>query len=310
MHAGDAPQPEGACRRQAAPIDLPRARVAAYFGLTRPRLGTLGLITVLCSHFLALSLPGSPGRPATSLCLVLGGFLTLSGASALNQWLERRPDSLMKRTAGRPLPMGRITPGRALAFGLVLSLAGLAVLWGGVNGQTAAWASIGILSYALIYTPLKQRSNLNTLVGALPGAVPAFMGWSAARPLDLNAWALFAVLALWQVPHFLAIARLYRVDYQRAGFQMLGGAPESEARLYRQGLLYALAILPCALLLVQRDFASPVFGLGATLLCLHYVHAARGLREDSQAPEARRLLKASVVFLPAFFLLLLLDRWL
>lgn len=296
------PPPTGSGQQQAS-------RAAVYLGLTRPRLGTLGLITVLCSHFLALSLPGPRADAAVTGALVLGGMLTLSGASALNQWLERHPDALMRRTAGRPLPTGSISPPKALGFGLTLSSAGLLVLWWGVNPPAAAWALIGILSYAVIYTPLKQRSNLNTLVGALPGAVPAFMGWVAARPLDPNAWILFAILALWQVPHFLSIARLYRVDYHRAGFQMLGGASDAGASLSRQGLLYAVAILPCTLVMVQRGFASPLFGLAAALLCFYYASAARGLRDGGSAQEARRLLRASVVFLPSLFLLLLIDRW-
>ena len=191
-------------------------------GLTRPRLGTLGMITVLFSNVLALTSPGPPMRLLSLASLILGGALALSGASALNQYLERHPDALMRRTAGRPLPSGRVSPRVAGLFGLFLTVSGLAVLGIGVGRATAGWTLVGVLSYALIYTPMKPRSSLNTLVGALPGAIPALMGWSASRPLTPDAWVIFGVLALWQVPHFLAIAWLYRADYQRAGFQMLG----------------------------------------------------------------------------------------
>lgn len=190
-------------------------------GLTRPRLGVLGMITVLFCNLLAAMTPGSAATAAGSTGLIVGGALALAGASALNQF-ERRPDALMRRTAGRPLPTGRISPLAAGLIGLLLTAGGLAVLAASVGLSTAVGTMLaGVLSYSLVYTPLKQRSSLNTIVGAFPGAIPALMGWSAARALTPDAWVIFGVLALWQVPHFLAIAWLYRADYQRAGFQML-----------------------------------------------------------------------------------------
>lgn len=277
-------------------------------GLTRPRLGTLGMITVLFSNVLALTSPGPPMRLLSLASLILGGALALSGASALNQYLERHPDALMRRTAGRPLPSGRVSPRVAGLFGLFLTVSGLAVLGIGVGRATAGWTLVGVLSYALIYTPMKPRSSLNTLVGALPGAIPALMGWSASRPLTPDAWVIFGVLALWQVPHFLAIAWLYRADYQRAGFQMLGGGPAAGADLGRQSTLFALAVLPCSLLLLQRGYAGPLFGAGAIALGLYYVRAGRQLQHEPSALNARRLLRASVIYLPLFFTILVVDR--
>ncbi|MBK7780135.1 MAG: protoheme IX farnesyltransferase [Ardenticatenia bacterium] len=277
-------------------------------GLTRPRLGVLGMITVLFCNLLAYTTPGPPPRLLGLTGLIVGGALALAGASALNQFLERRPDALMRRTAGRPLPTGRISPRAAGLIGLLLTAGGLAVLAASVGLSTAGWTLAGVLSYSLVYTPLKQRSSLNTIVGAFPGAIPALMGWSAARALTPDAWVIFGVLALWQVPHFLAIAWLYRADYQRAGFQMLGGGPANGADLGRQSLLFALAILPCSLLLLQRGYAGPVYGVGALALGLYYVSASRRLQLEPSPLHARRLLRASVVFLPLFFIVLVLDR--
>lgn len=298
----------GPAARAARPGEEGRARV--YLGLTRPRLGTLGMVTVLCCYLLALSTPGATVSLVGLASLVIGGALALAGASALNQWLERRPDGLMRRTAGRPLPTGRITPRAAGRFGLLLSLGGLGILAWGVGLPTAAWSLAGILSYALVYTPLKQRSSLNTLVGALPGAIPALMGWSAARPLDPDAWVIFGVLAIWQVPHFLAVAWLYRADYSRAGFQMLGGGDQGSDCLGRQSTLFALAILPACLLLLARGFAGPVYGVGATVLGLYFLAASRRLQAEPSPTTARKLLRASVVFLPLYFVVLILDRFL
>lgn len=283
-------------------------RAGVFLGLTRPRLGTLGMVTVLFCYLLALSTPGAPLRLLGLSSLVVGGALALAGASALNQWLERRPDGLMRRTAGRPLPTGRVTPRAAGLFGLLLSLGGLAILAAGVGLPTAGWTLAGILSYSLVYTPLKQRSNLNTLVGALPGAIPALMGWSAARPLDPDAWVIFGVLALWQVPHFLAVAWMYRADYSRAGFQMLGAGDRGGDSLGRQSTLFALAILPACLLLLARGFAGPVYGAGALALGLYFLAASRRLQAEPSPANARRLLRASVIFLPLFFIVLIFDR--
>ena len=195
------------------------ARAADFVELTKPRITFLVLVTAAVGYALGV---GNSFHPGVFLSLLVGTALVSGGASALNQWMERDADALMARTASRPLPSGRLSPADALAFGLSISVVGLALLAGAVNGLTALLAAVTLATYVLAYTPLKRVTSLCTLVGAVPGAIPPMMGWAAARgTLSREAWALFAVLFLWQLPHFLSIAWIYREDYARAGFPML-----------------------------------------------------------------------------------------
>jgi protoheme IX farnesyltransferase len=276
--------------------------------LTRPRLGLLGLVTVLLSAGLARSQAGTTMSVAAWLALAIGSALALAGASALNQCLELRPDGLMHRTARRPLPSGALSLPAALAFGLILCALGLAVLGYGVNPASAGWAMAGVASYLLVYTPAKRFSSLNTLIGALPGALPVPMGWAAVGRPGPDAAILFGLLFLWQIPHFLAIAQLYHQDYERAGFRMLGRGGAGGGAVGRQVMLYSTAMAFVPFLLVERSFAGPVFAFSAAVLGIWFLRISWRFARGGSPREARRLLRASVIYLPLIFIALVVDR--
>lgn len=276
--------------------------------LVRPRLATLGLIMVVLSYVLAGPEPGM-AQLLRLLLLLVGSFLTLCGASVLNQLMERDLDALMRRTMARPLPAGRVQPAFALRYGLALSGLGFVMLWLGVNPLTALLALMGELSYLLVYTPLKPYTSLSTVVGAWPGAVPVLMGWAGATGrLDLAAWVLFAILFLWQLPHFLAIAWMYRGDYERAGLQMLGSVDSDGDILARQVVVYGLALIPVSLLPTIIGLTGPAYFVGAVVLGIYYLAAGLHLATDRSGEAGRVLLKASVFYLPALFALMVLDK--
>jgi protoheme IX farnesyltransferase len=283
---------------------------AELLALIRPRLATLGLIMVALSYLIAGPPQGQAGWIRAG-SLLLGSLLSLSGASALNQVLEREPDARMRRTAGRPLPAGRIDLAAATAYGIGLSLAGGLLLYWGNNPLTAILALLGEAIYLLIYTPMKSRTTLATVVGAVPGAVPVLMGWAAARnELDLAAWTLFCILFLWQLPHFLAIAWMYRSDYERAGFKMLASADANGDMLARQTLVYGLALIPVSILPSMIGLSGSTYFVGALLLGLYYLLPSLRLARARTGENARALLRASVIYLPLLFALMLLDRFL
>jgi protoheme IX farnesyltransferase len=274
--------------------------------LARPRLATLGLAMVALSYVIA-----GPSAPSllTFGWLMLGSLLALAGASALNQALERGPDAQMRRTAQRPVPAGRVSPRLAIGYGLALSLSGFVILGWFVNPLTALCAVAGWLIYLFIYTPMKRRSSLSTVVGAGPGAMPVLMGWAAARnSLDSDAWTLFFILFLWQLPHFLAIAWMYRADYARAGFQMLPVVSPDGASTARQVVGYCLALVPVSLLPTLVDMAGPLYFAGALALGLAYLGYGFQMGRSRSGGAARRLLKVSVIYLPLLFILLAVDR--
>jgi protoheme IX farnesyltransferase len=281
-----------------APADL--------VALARPRLAFLGLLMVAMSFFIAEPLKVDAGGFGA---LMVGSLLALCGASALNQVLERDIDGLMKRTADRPLPSGRVTPAAATAYGALLSLAGFAILAYANNGLTAGCALAGWLCYLFVYTPLKRRTSLCTVVGAVPGAVPVLMGWAAVTDrLGVDAWTLFAMLFLWQLPHFLAIAWMYRADYARAGLKMLPVEAPDGASTARQIVGYCLALVPVSLLPTLVGMASSVYFLGALILGLAYLWYGLHMGRQRTGLAARRLLRVSVIYLPLVFILLALDR--
>lgn len=285
-----------------------RQALANLVALARPRLAVLGLIMVVLSYVSAR--PPVFDAPAF-VALAAGALLALCGASALNQVIERDADAQMKRTMGRPLPAGRISPLAATAYGLGLTIAGLVILGVGVNGLTALSAAVGWLVYVAVYTPLKPVTTLATVVGAVPGAVPVLMGWAAARDsLDLHAWTLFTILFLWQLPHFLAIAWMYRTDYARAGFKVLSTEDPSGDAVSRQVLNYGLALLPASLLPSIVGLAGHLYFFGAIVLGVAYLACGVAMARERTGIAARRLLKASVYYLPLLFALLALDQWL
>lgn len=296
-------EPAEAVSDAAAPVGqaAPRADVplmADLAALVRPRLATLGLAVVALSYAIAAPVDHDPRR---LVGLLVGSLLALCGSSALNQVAEWRRDALMRRTAARPIPAGRISPWAGGMYGGVLATAGVTLLWG--VEPLAAWAAIGgILSYVGLYTPLKVRTPLATIVGAVPGGLPVLMGWAVARGrLDLAGWTLFAIVFVWQLPHFLAIAWMYRADYARAGFRILPPGEAGSSFVARQVVastvaLFAASLLPLGVGMVGAAYAVCAIALGGAFLAVAIAFA-----RDRSGQAARRVLKASVVYLPLVF---------
>jgi protoheme IX farnesyltransferase len=280
--------------------------VSDWLVLAKARITALVLVTTAAGYVLG----ARGGADLTRLALtLLGTALASAGAAALNQVVERRADALMRRTASRPVAAGRITPGMGLTVGLALSAAGVATLASTVNVLTAALGLVTIVLYLGAYTPLKRRTELNTLVGAVPGAIPPVMGWTAATgSVDAGAWALFAILYLWQLPHFLAIAWMYREDYARAGFPMLPVVDPGGESTARQVALATLALVPVSLVPTVLGLAGAIYFFGALALGVGFAAFGLALALRRGRSAARRLLLASVTYLPALFFLLVLDR--
>jgi protoheme IX farnesyltransferase len=289
-------------------LPLVRSRVHDFVELTKPRIAVLVLFTVAIGALLARR--GSVNWEQL-LHTLLGTGLVAAGASALNQLLERHTDALMRRTENRPLPAGRLQPLEVLAFGVVLSVLGLAYLAVGLRHPLAALiAGFTLISYVFLYTPLKRQTTLNTLVGAVPGALPPVIGWTAATGrLDQEAVVLFLIVFLWQVPHFLAIAWIYREDYSRAGMQMLPVLDTAGSMTARQMVLYCLALIPVSLMPVLLQQAGVLYGLGALALGLYFLRAACSFAAGRTPALARRVLHASLIYLPALLALLLIETY-
>jgi heme o synthase len=283
-------------------------RVRTYLSLTKPRLVLLVLATVAAGFFLGAR---TSLHPVTTFCLLatlFGTGLVAGGAGALNQWLECSRDAQMRRTASRALPSGRIAAREAACFGILITLLGAGVLLagGGILATAVSLLTFGL--YVFVYTPLKTRTNLNTLVGAIPGALPPLIGWAAsAGRLGPEAWSLFLIVFLWQFPHFLSIAWIYREDYRRAGFRMLTGQDDRGRKTGCQAFSYALVLLPAGLLPGTIGLAGPIYSAGALLLGLIYLADAARFWLDATDRRARRLLYSSFLYLPAILILLLLN---
>jgi protoheme IX farnesyltransferase len=277
-----------------------------YIELTKPRITWLILMSTAIGYFFGHQ--GSWDILAV-LHMILGTGLIASGTAALNQWYEREADRKMRRTQGRPLPSGRLQPGPALAFGIALSVAGFVELWLGLNLLTGLLGLFTLISYLFVYTPLKQRTHLSTMVGAFPGAMPPMIGYAAARgELTAEAWVLFAILFLWQFPHFLAIAWMYREDYERAGILMLPVVQPSGESTARQIVLYSLALIPVSMAPSLLGMTGKFYLFGALALGLLYLYYGVRVAFDRTAVRARSVLLVSVVYLPLIYGLMLLDR--
>ncbi len=278
------------------------ARAADWLDLSKPRITGM----VLVSAFVGCLVGAAGGaRPAIVLAAVAGTALVTAGAQTINQLLERRTDALMLRTRSRPLPAGRVGVPEAAILGTVESVAGLAILAAGTNLLTAGLGLLAFVLYTAVYTPLKQVSPVCTLVGAVPGAMPPVMGYTAATGrLDAGAAALFAILFVWQLPHFYAIAWMYRDDYARARLAIISVGDDSGGRTTSRAVFWALAMIPASLAPWGAGLAGPGYAAGATGLCSLYLAAAVALRLRRELPEARRLLLASVATLPLLLLLL------
>ena len=284
-----------------------RRRIVSDFAeLVKARLTLLVLLTTAVGYYLA-AVP--PINPLGLFHAVFGTALAAAGAAALNQWWERRLDALMHRTMTRPIPAGRMLPRDALILGCLLSIAGVIYLTLKCNALSAGLAATTIIIYIFAYTPLKRVSTFNTLVGAIPGAIPPMVGWAAASGrLEPGAWSLFAILFCWQLPHFFAIAWMYREDYARAGFEMISKDDDSGARSASQSVLFCILLLfisgsPAFLKVVNYNYLTAELILNGLFIFV----AMRFLR--TQLPvDARRLFLTSIIYLPLLLAALVFTK--
>jgi heme o synthase len=287
-----------------AAIEAAPTRTNDFLVLAKVRITFLVVVTAAVGYALA---PG-PFDAAVFFALVVGTALVSAGASALNQVWERETDARMDRTRNRPVPAGRITPADARNFGLALCGFGIALL-AAANWLTAALGLLAAASYVLAYTPMKRRSSLCTIVGAIPGALPPMMGWAAGRGgLDAGAWALFALMFLWQLPHFLAIGWIYREDYARAGLPMLTVTDPDGTSTGRQMVLYSAALLPVTLFAGSLVLAGPAYLGSAVALGLLFLACAFRFARAKSVSAARWLFLVSVLYLPVLLGMMVLDR--
>jgi len=283
-----------------------RSRYADYLTLTKPELSFLSVLTTFAGFYIA-----EQGGMNYMLLLatVIGTALLAAGAASMNMYVEREYDSQMRRTQNRPIPSGRMRPQEALFFGVTSGLAGAIILAARVNLLTAILGGVTYITYVFVYTPLKRRSTINTLVGCIPGAIPPMMGWTAVRgSVDAGAWALFAILFVWQMPHFLSLAWMYRTDYKRAGFRMTPVEDEKGHMTSLQILLFCAALIPVSILPKMMGMSGSIYlfsaiGLGAAFLALS---VALALRRTNLL--ARRVFAASLLYLPALLTVMMFDK--
>lgn len=290
----------------APPRALLVARMADLLELTKPRITFMVVLTTAVGFILPATGPLPLGLFFHAL-LATGALV--SGASVLNQVLEIDTDARMRRTAQRPLPSGRLHPDTALALGVALAIVGVLWLALAVNLLTALVGIAALVGYVFVYTPMKRWTSLATIVGAVPGALPPVMGWTAYRDaIEPGAWVLFGILFMWQLPHFLAIAWMCREDYGRAGFPMLSVHDDRGVRTARQALLWAAALVPVALLPTVLGLTGGVYFAGALAAGLLYLAGAVAFARQRAHETARKLLWISVLYLPAILAVMLLDR--
>ena len=283
-----------------------RPAVADYLELTKPRITLTVVMTALVGYVMGTRGPVSFPRMGVALAATA---LVAAGASALNMLLERRTDALMLRTRNRPVAAGRLRPGEALAFGLAVTIAGLLILYFGAGPLAALVAFVTWASYLFAYTPLKTRTSLSTIVGAFPGALPPVIGWAAARgQIEPGAVVLFAILFLWQIPHFLAIAWIYREDYARGGLPMLPVLDPAGVVTGRQAVANSLALLLVSVVPTIAGLTGRVYFVGAVCLGIAFTSVAVWSALRRTAAAARGLFLASILYLLALCTLLLVDR--
>ena len=279
---------------------------AVFADLTKARLTALVLLTTLVGFYLGWRGPMDYVLMFNALAATA---LVASGASALNQLLEREHDAKMRRTQNRPLPSGRLQPTTVMLFGGITSLAGLVYLALAVNLLTSVLGAVTLISYVFIYTPLKRLTWANTLVGAIPGALPPLMGWTAARnELSGEGWALFAILAFWQLPHFFAIAWMYRDEYARAGFVMLPNVDADGSRTAQQSVSNTLALLLASLFPFVWHISGEFYLVSAIVLGAGFLFCAIQFSRQMTHARARQLFLASIIYLPLLLAALVLDK--
>jgi protoheme IX farnesyltransferase len=290
----------------AEPTTSEKSRFAVFSDLIKMRLTMLVLVTTYVGFYVGFR--GSMDW-LKLLHTMLGTALVASGAAALNQLLEREHDAKMRRTEDRPLPSGRLQPTTVLILGGAFGGIGLIYLALAVNLLTSLLGAITFVSYLFVYTPLKRVTTFNTIVGAIPGALPPLMGWAAARDeISAGGWALFAILFFWQLPHFFAIAWIYRDQYARAGFKMLPVVDPQGERTGRQAVSHTLGLLPISLAPFLFHIAGPIYLAGALVLGLVYLWFAIQFSRQLSIPRARQLFFVSILYLPLLLGLMVLDK--
>jgi protoheme IX farnesyltransferase len=282
-------------------------RLADFLELTKPRVVAMVVLTALFGYYL-----GATTLPLDWLHLLVtlvGTALAAGGTMALNQYLERELDAQMLRTRQRPLPEGRLSPGEALVFGSAITIAGIALLFFAVNPLSAAVTAATSVSYLFAYTPAKARTSLCTLIGAVPGALPPLTGWAAvSNELPPAAWAIFAIMFVWQIPHSLAIAQMYRDDYARAGFRLLPVVDPDGLSTARQILTYSLALVSVGMLPTLLGLAGPVYFVSSIILGLGLLASALRLARSAKIADARRVMFASLLYLPFLLAVMAADK--
>ena len=284
------------------------SKIRDYISLTKPRLLSSVLFSTVVGYFLPVD---SSGSVFPLLYLLLGTAMVGAGAHTLNQWMELVPDSKMNRTKNRPLPMGSLSRNGALVFGIIISITGITTLWLSLNALTAALGLLTLFSYILVYTPLKKRTIANTWFGGITGALPPVMGWTAAKgTLDWEVLPIFALLYFWQLPHFFAIAWIYRDDYRRSGFKMLSLEDPTGKRTSFQMLFYGglLFISSTAIFIIGQG--SIVYLLSAVILGLGLLAVIYLFFRESSVENARKVFLTSIIYLPVLSSIIILDRYL
>ncbi len=293
---------------EAAPVRTYRHVLKDYWSLTKPEISFLVALSALAGYLLGA--PVFIDFPTLS-SLLIGVALSSAGGAAFNLCLERELDARMRRTADRPLPAGRISLTRAFLLGVALSVGGLSLLLIGTNVLTTSLAAFTIALYVFLYTPLKQHTKYNTLVGTLPGALPALGGWTAATgTFGLGGWLVFAILVTWQLPHFLSLAWMYRKDYGRAGFKMLPVVEPDGVSTVRHVVGASVALLVASIAPTLFGYTGWVYLIGAGAASLWLLHASIVFLRSRTNLDARRVLKVSIVHIPAIVFFIILDRML
>jgi protoheme IX farnesyltransferase len=289
-----------------SPVVTEKSRWSVWTDLFKARLTFLVLLTTLVGFYIG---SGTNVQFALMAHTIIATALLACGAAALNQFLERDLDARMQRTDGRPLPAGRLHPNTVLLTGAAMALAGMLYLAAKVNLLTSLLGALTLVTYLFVYTPLKRVTWLNTAVGAIPGALPPLMGWTGAgNDLDRGGWALFAILFFWQIPHFLAIAWLYREDYARAGFVMLPNVDPEGSRTGSQAVSHTLGLLFVSVCPVAFRIAGWVYFVGALVLGAVFLVAAIQFSRQLTTRRARHLFVVSILYLPLLLGLMVLDK--
>lgn len=293
-------------RSEALALVGPRARARDYAALAKPRLNFLVVASALAGYVMA----GNEGLGVLPLAAtVVGTGLVAGGASAFNQVLERDVDALMRRTRMRPLPDQRLQSNEGTVFAAIMTIAGLLVLAAFANVLASAVALATLLTYVAVYTPMKRLTSFATVVGAIPGALPPMIGWAAAQnALPREAWTLFGIVFLWQLPHFLAIAWMYREDYARAGFPLLPVLEPDGRSTARQAALYAAALLPLSLAPTLMGLAGEIYFVGALALGLVFVGLTLRFARTRSVRDARTVFFGSIIYLPLIWILMIADK--